>query len=429
MLCLAGALLLSFVLGWGPWCRQRGIAAMAARDYEAAERWLDRSAWLGAWSETRFWRARLHRKMLDIGQAVAELDAAALRGLDPQRVARERLLIQAQSGRLAGIEPQLKQWFLSVDAGVDGNDLCEAYVNGLMMNGRARDAEVVIQSWKLSDPHDPQPYLAWGRWLESQFQIEPAEREYEAALLCSPHTAAANYALGRLKLNRVEARAALSHFEQASQQLAANAAPRMGMARCHYELGEFDLARSLLEQLAQESDEQLARSFALVQDPDPSRPVEKLLGELLAGAGEADRALPLLERALEVEPRDPSLRYLKAQCLQTAGRHDEARALFEEVAADRAAISEADRLVDQIHDHPEQPQVDLRLRVGELFWKHDSARKAEFWLKSVLVFDPRNATANRLLAEYYERRSRSEPALSSAAEHYRRAAESAVRDE
>lgn len=420
-LALLGAVLVGLVgVGWSPWCLSRGIAAMAARDYEAAERWLDRSAWLGTSAETHFWRARLARKLFAIDRAAAELDAAAKGGLAASRVARERLLIGAQAGRLAGLEPELKRWFL--DVGTDGNDLCEAYVNGLIMNGRAGEAEVIIQHWKRSDPRDPQPYLAWGRWLESQLDTKPAEREYEAALLQSPKCAAAHYALGRLKLNRVEARAALVHFEEAEKQLTADSAPRIAIARCYQELGETDRARQILEQVVREPEAALARSFALVQDPDPSRPADRLLGELLARANEAQRALPYLERALAVAPRDPTLRYLKAQCLQGIGDQEAARALFAEIAADRAAIAEADRLVDQISSHPSDPQVDLRLRVGELFWKHDSARKAEYWLKSVLVHDPRNAAAHGMLAEYYELRSRHDPAFADAAEYHRRAA-------
>ena len=416
---LAAALLLLVVLGWSPWCRQQATIAMAARDYEAAERWINRAVWMGESAESRFLRARLARKFLEVNRAIDELDAAAKAGLAESQMARERLLIQAQSGRLTGVEHELKRWFLNPDA--DFVDVSEAYANGLLMNGRATDAALVIASWKMSEPRDPQPFVNWGRWLESQLQIAPAEQEYAAALERNPRFAPAHYSLGRLKLNRNEANAALVHFESTAQVLQANAAPRIGMARCLQELGQLDQAIALLEDVVRQPAYQIARSFALVQDPDPTRPAERVMGELLARTGASERALPYLDRALSVEPRDPTLRYLKAQCLQSSGRTEEARPLFEQVAADRAAMAEADRLVDEIDQQPGEPQIERRLRVGELFWKHDSARKAEFWLKSVLRYEPRNSAAHRLLAEYYELRSHEDTAFVGAANFHRRA--------
>lgn len=405
--------------GWSWACRTLAVHQLRQRNYEAAELWLNRSQ-MCRWRTggDHFWRARLDRQLLQPDRTEAELVQAEQRGFDPTRIRKERLLLQAQAGRLTGIMSDLERWLLNPDD--DGAELCEAFTNGLLINHLTNDAEAVVKAWKQEYPQDPQPYVTWGRWLESQQLIVPAEDEYQQALHRRTHFAPALYALGRLQLNRgADLQKARGLFAQAAETLRAAAAPQIGAARCLHQLGETAAARGILENVVAQGEPAIRRSFALVQDPDPSLPGERLLSEILTGLGEFERALPYLDRLLEREPRDPTLRYLRAQCLQGQQRDDEAQALFREVADDRAAIAEADRLVDEIRQHPGDPQIEARFRVGELFWKHDSNRKAEYWLRNTLALAPRHAGAHRLLAECYALRARFDSAMQAAADYHR----------
>uniref|UniRef100_A0A7C4QRU0 Tetratricopeptide repeat protein n=1 Tax=Schlesneria paludicola TaxID=360056 RepID=A0A7C4QRU0_9PLAN len=420
LLLLCAALVLLAGAAWGPVCRWRAIALLSSRDYEAADVWLTRASAFGTSGAQLFWQARLSRKLLQAERAIGELRAAEARGFDRERIRREFLLLTAESGRLESVREELQKWLLEPD--VDGAELCEAFARGLIMHALAPEAQAVVEAWKNEYPHDPQPYVVWGRWLESERLVAQAEVEYAEALKRKPRFAPALYALGRVHLNRTNPQQARTYFEQAAESLDAQAAPLISVAQCTLELGDPRGARAILEQVLQQPQSAIDRSFALVQDPDPLLPAERLLGKILTGLGEFAAALPHLERALEREPRDQSLRYLRAQCLQHLGRLDEARTVLQQIAVDREAIAEADRLVDEIRKQPYEPQVELRFRVGELFWKHDSTRKAEYWLRSTLSYAPDHTAAHRLLAEYYAHRSRYDPTAQEAADFHRRRA-------
>lgn len=423
LILLSLVLLTLLGVGWGPCCRWRAVALLERRQYEAAETWLSRARMLGISGAQHFWQARLNRKLLQTAKAIQELRLAETAGFDPERVRREFLLLAAEAGRLGTIRDDLQNWLL--EPGQDGAELCEAFARGLIINIQPTEAQAVVEAWKAEYPHDPQPYVTWGRWLESERLVAQAEDQYNQALERDPRFAPALYALGRVYLNRTNPQQALKYFEQAAGLLRANAAPLISMAQCLHDLGNPLAARTILEQVLQQPQDMIDRSYALVQDPDPLLPGERLLGKILTGLGEFEKALPHLERALEREPRDQTLRYLRAQCLQHLGRAEEARSLLQQIAVDREAIAEADRLVDEIRKQPYEPQVDLRYRVGELFWKHDSTRKAEYWLRGVLTYAPHHSGAHRLLAEYYEHRSRYDPAAKEAAEYHRRQAAAA----
>jgi tetratricopeptide (TPR) repeat protein len=414
--------LMAFGMGWQPLCHELAERNLRQRRNEAAEAWLDRSAVM-PWSSARthFLRARLSRHLLNLDLAAQELERAQNLGCAAERIARERGYLQAQSGQLENLLPELRRQLL--DANEDGQELCEAFANGLLINGLVEDAMTLIAAWKQDYPQDPQPCTTLGRWLESQNRIDEAQAEYAAALKRQTGFAPALYALGRLALNRSQPAEGREQFRLASHAVSANAAPQVGQARCLHQLGEIPAAQAILERVVQLPEAAVARSFALVQDPDTSLPAERLLGEILTGLGQHAEALENLDKALQREPRDPSLRYQRAQCLQGLGRQEEAAGLFREVADDRIAIAEADRLVDEIRQHPGNPQVELRFRVGELFWKHDSSRKAEYWLRNTLVHAPDHPGAHELLAQCYALRASHDPTARNAAAHFRRRAD------
>jgi tetratricopeptide (TPR) repeat protein len=407
--------------GWNALCRGMASRAMATRDYEAAERWLSAAVLWGGHAETCLQQARLARKLSALPTAVDWVARSASAGLDELRVEQQRWLIAAQSGQLRDVEFALRRWLPQVEP-EDSVDLCEAYANGLFMSGRTQEALLIIDTWRQDAPSDPLPLLMKGRSEEAHRRAEQAEAAYLAVLDVTPGQPHAEYAMGRLRFHQNQPEPALAHYSSAAAGFTANAAPRLGMARCLMQLGRTDEAAVQLEPLAELSAAEVRRAFALVQDPDPCRPIDRVRGECLVALGDYQSAIRHLTRALEVDPKEPTLRYQLAQAWRSTGRIEDAKLLLEEISADRAAIQEADRLVDTVAQNFSAPQIDIRFQLAELFFLHDSKRRAEYWYKTILNHDPRHAATHARLAECYDLWGLDDPEYRMVADHHRRLA-------
>ncbi len=405
--------------------REFAVQALDRHDPDGAQRWLDWAARLGPGDpETAFLKARLLRKLgraVDSGEA---LERAVRLGLDPQRARRETLLARASSGDVLDIAFELDR--MLIDPGDDGREICEAYANGLLMAADYDTAGAIIQVWKQDFPDHAQPYYLSGRALEHLSRHEQAEQEYRAALDRQPDHLPALYAMGRFLLSRNQAEEARTFFER-GLDFPHNAAPRIGLAKYYRSQGRPDEARRLLEQVVALPHEALVQGYQRVDEPLEGLPAHYELGSLLSSLGDHASALPLLDQAVAADPGNQEARYARGLALRNAGRLDEASAELEAVAAARQALTEADRLVDQIR--LDEPMVAERLRIGELYMQYGSRKRGEMWLKAALAYDPHLQRAHELLAEYYAERAREDPDYAPlAAEHRRAAAGSDARD-
>ena len=105
--------------------------------------------------ETLLLLARTYRRVGDLARVTLFLDRAAALGGDASRIERERRLVLAQTGKLSETEAYLSE--MLVNAGDDGPDICEAYVQGYFANLRSSDALRLLDAWEQSYPGDPQP--------------------------------------------------------------------------------------------------------------------------------------------------------------------------------------------------------------------------------------------------------------------------------
>jgi tetratricopeptide (TPR) repeat protein len=420
-LALIGVVLLAILVLSGRLAAiPRGFAVQALHrhDLDGAQRWLDWAARLGPRDpETAFLQARLLRKLghnLESGQ---ELERAVRLGLDPQRARRETLLARAGTGDVFNIAMELDR--MLIDPGDDGREICEAYVNGLLVTANYDTASALIAVWKQDFPDDAQPYYVFARALEHLGRHEQAEQEYRAALDKQPDPQAALYVLGRFLLTRNRAADAQSCFQRALE-FPYNAAARIGLAQCLRTEGRTDEARRMLEAVVKLPRDAVVQGYQRVDEPLEGLPAHYELGSLLSALGEYETALPLLEQAVAANPRDLEARYARGVALRGAGRLDEGSAELEGVAAARKALTEADRLVDGLK--PDEPMVAERFRIGELYMQHGSRKRGEMWLKAVLSHDPQHKRAHELLAEFYAELARDDPDYAAAAEEHRRAA-------
>ncbi len=412
------------LLLWGGlrWGLHAGcVRQLAARDYDRAETCL---AWLNRFpprsADSLFLEARLHRKRHETVEATKLLELAGERGVDRRRILGELLLIQAQAGDLTSIAGELNRWLLN--PGDDGAEICEAYVNGALIAGDPAVALTILSAWKTEYPRDPQPYYAEGRRYDHLGQTAEAEQALRAALERQPRHWPARYALGRMLLDLNRADEAREAFEGALP-MRENAAPRYGRARCLRIQGRLDEAVAELEGLTQVPQERILISFQRVGEPERGRPIELELGMLLSERQRYAEALPWLELVLRHDRRQLEARYARAVALRAAGQTEAADAELREVQRIRGLVAEADRLVDEVRRNPEDPQLEARLRIGEIFITESHGVRGEFWLREVLRREPRHRRAHQLLADYYAELSEAEPEYREAAARHRAIAE------
>lgn len=403
-------------------CR-RVESLLAARHYEEVESLIAWLRWTGSTrAELLFWEGRLSRKQAQGVEALKYLEAALAAGFDKERVRRELILLHAQAGNLSPVRREFEAMLAS--PGADASEICEAFVNGALIDGQTDLALAILPAWQLELPADPQPYYARGRVFEHRLDTVSAEREYRSAIERDGGHWPARFALGRLLLSQKKAADALVQFRAASR-MRDNAAPQLQVAKCLRALGKADEARTILHSLLKYPADVTAKSFKRVDEPYGGLPVELELGLMESSLQNWTEALPWLERVLEDDPQLLEARYALAGTFRSLGRLDDAQREFAEVQRARTAVAEADQLVDELDRKP-GPCVAERCRIGELFLKNESRLRGEFWLRDALNHDPNYAPAHRLLAEHYQQLATRNPAYAEVAERHRRAAADSI---
>lgn len=405
--------------GWG--INHRMAEAISGRDYESAEQWLSLCERLRCSTpETKLLKARLYRKQLRISQVPDLLLAAGNAGVDRSRIRREFVLLEAQTGRIRNVADELNAMLR--EGGEDGAEICEAYVNGSLMIGATDVAMTILPVWKLEFPLDPQPHYALARILEYQQKVPEAIKELEEANRKDASHWPSRYALGRILYGENRIEEALAQLE-VGLRMRANAAPQWLRARCLRTLGKLNEAHEILVSLVQLQPDLVQSSFSMVGEPQQGLPIEFELGTLEAALGNHQEAKRLLDLVLKNDANHLDARYARALSLREIGESQLAESELAEVHSIRTLLTEIDKLVDEINRSPEQPHLEARCRVGELFLKYENARHGVFWLQEALNKDPNYQPAHKLLADYYDMRKISEPEYSLLADEHRKAAQ------
>lgn len=394
--------------------------ALRERDYERADQILTLTDRF--WCETPrtiFLKARLRRKQLRIGEVPELLLAADKAGFDRSQVRREYILLEAQSGGIRNVADELNS--MLQQGGEDGAEICEAYVNGAMMIGATEVAMTILPVWKQEYPDDPQPHYALARILEYQQKAEDAIHELQTAIAKQSRHWPSQYALGRILYGENRIEESLQHLTIATK-MRANAAPLLQRARCLRSLGRLSEAHQILLDLSKLDKPVVQKSFALVCEPERGLPIEYELGTLEAALGNHGAALGWLDKVLKADRNHIDARYARALSLRELGQTSEAELELAEVHRIRTMLQEIDRLVDEINRTPDEPHLDARCRIGELYIKYENARHGEFWLQQALNRDPTYRPAHAILADYYDSMKSRQPEYSILAEDHRKAA-------
>lgn len=390
-----------FVVGWllglpGWWVRQSAMRSLAQRDYGVAwDQALLASRLDPNNPESEFLMARLERKRGNLDQVRRHLQRAKTLGLDSDRVRREELLVKAQTGSLIEIIKELDQ--LLIHHSDDGAEVCDAYANGLLINGQLIEADALIQQWQQAFPNDPQPDYLLGRIAEFNRNSIGAESYYRKSLAKNKQYFLSANALARIlgELNKWDE--AIKLYEVCLRFQ--NPAPaQLGIARCLTNLGREEEALVLLRSLQEMPQDTLNDALLQLGESIEIDGLNYELGTLEAKYGHAEEAANLLNRAVEYNPKHREARYQLARVLKSLGRTDEAQKHFDWYQRTQEKVNEINRVLDQVKLDPKN--FDLRCKLGILYLEVGSGNSGAFWLRSVLAEEPTHAVAKEALSQH-----------------------------
>jgi tetratricopeptide (TPR) repeat protein len=418
---LAGVMLIAAVWATGGfvgWFQARAATAMTRHRWQAAERWLHAAERVSADPRTTFLQARLCRKRARLDEMSDYLRAAETRGYPRDLIVREALLAEAQTGRLTEIEKHLSEMFQKADD--DADEICEAYVNGCVLNYRFDTAETILELWKKDFPRDPQPHYIRGRINEYQGNHESAEADYRAALKFDDGHAPAAYNLARLLLTRQKPAEALELYRRCSAVLEQQQPPLVGMANCLRLLDRSAEARQQLELAITSSGPLVDETYRLLGETGEAAPAKAAaeFGQLELAEQHYAEAVRWLQQAVHANPRDWKVRFNYATALQRTGETQQAAVEFDKVQTTKVALAKVDKLFDDLKTKPDDPRT--RYEIGCIFLDHISEKQGIVWLNGALYFDSKFQAAHRRLAEYFAEKSVVDPRYAELAERHRR---------
>jgi tetratricopeptide (TPR) repeat protein len=298
----------------------------------------------------------------------------------------------AQAGAISEVVKDLDQ--LLINHSDDGAEICDAYVNGLLVNGQIDEAKLMIQQWQIAFPSDPQPDNLLGRLAEFYHKTTEAEGHYRHALTKNPQHFPSAYGLGRtlIELNRWQD--ALEAF-RVCLSLPVKAPAQLGMGRCLANIGQDEQAAKLLHAAAEIPRDKLIEALKQLGEPTECDTLSFELGLLESKLGNSAEAVHWFQRAVDNNPQYREARYQLAMSLKGAGRDAEAQIHLDWRAGIQAKLGEIDRLYDAVKSDPNN--LDARFRLGLLEREVGSEQSGQFWLRSVLARDPSHSGAKDAL--------------------------------
>ncbi len=381
------------------------------RRYEEAEWWLHLSQNLTADdAETEFLLARLARRRGDEGdseQFTKHLGRAAELGFDQERIERENMLANAQSGRMAEADPHLGAMLR--DQQGDGAEICEAYVMGYVRTYRLNEAVSLMSAWIKDYPYDPQPYYLRGFLWQDLYRWKEAQKDFERAVNLDGEYYEARLGLAEVLLINKQPKKAIEHFEVALAKPKTEVSAKIGLASCYRVMTKPKQARELLAEV-------------LVQAPNNVAAIMEM-ARLEMSEANYNEAYSLLQPVVPRAPHNMDLRQAYATAMRGLGRATNDQAKIDEAQKELTWIKNAKIEIDGAASLARRAltdpkNIDLRFRVAQTYMEFSSPEEGLMWYLSVLQIDPQHKPTHEALAQYYgTKQPRTETDDKLAAEH------------
>lgn len=374
--------------------------ALAADDPALAQAYLRQC--LETWpldAEVHFLLARACRRAAGPAGWQVHLSYAAVLEWPAEDIRLESLLMKAQAGGVASVEPALVR---ALDAEHPEERLiAEALLLGYLQAHRMNDVFRWAGRWMERSPDDPMPYVLRGRAFELARSVQRAIADYRRALELRPAYAEAQLRLADLLTLEGQFQEALAQYQAYLDWRPEDISGLFGSANCHFSLGKADLARADLDKL-------------FVRQPEHAGGF-LLRAKLELAEGRPQEALTWLQRAEGLAPREPDVLHNLTLCLRQLGKGEEASKYEGRMQEVRRQMERLEQVRKEIGSRPDNPA--LRHEAGLLSLALGREADAARWFLSALQLDPDHAPTHGVLADYYERRGDAPRA----AEHRRKA--------
>jgi tetratricopeptide (TPR) repeat protein len=327
----------------------------------------------------------------DVG--IAELDAAGKLGYSQKLVARERGIIFARLGRLSEAEPILRPLFQARagDRSVDP-ELDEALAKCYIENFQLRAADEVVKRWALDAPGSASAYfwIAELKRRKSDVELSALIRDFEHVLELDANHDRARLGLAELYLKVHRNADAEREYSTYIRNHPDNIEACLGLGQIAAENGQIDRAIQLLDR-------------AIELAPDDSRPLIER-GKIEGRRGRFEVALQFLDKAVKVDNVEPEIRYQRSLILSRLGRSDDARKEQEETSRLRKEKEEFDKLLEGLLKFP--ADTERQMRAARWFFDHGHPEEGKRWAEKILREHADHVDANRLLANHYEKQGK-----------------------
>lgn len=357
--------------------------ALREEDAEAALGWLDSIPEWNRVGKTHLIYAKAHRKQGKFDLVRTHLKAAWELGVPVELLEREQWLTQARAGLMDAAEPHLRQ--LLLDPGEDGQEICECYVTGYLLNYQFSSAAPLLAAWEAEFPLDPRPHELKAAWMQDSERWSEAVASYEKALELDPGNT-------RIRCEMAVCLKEMHDYDKAKLQFLRCLKETPDDSHLLTQWGEWLLSNGNLNETR--------AVLQKVLNQDPGNPDARFaMAKTLLMDGAAKDALKSLEQLHLENPYSFAIRYSLASALQASGLTERAAEMYRQVSVAEEKLRRKQELLDGLLQNPNQPEV--RYEVAMIAMTHESPVEGLRWLLSVVALNPRHAAAHAALADYY----------------------------
>src|SRR5262249_19709633 len=215
---------------------------------------------------------------------------------------------------------------------------------------RLGEARRLLDLWLKNRPDDFDALVRRGWVAERLSDYETAQSLYAQAVALRPASDSIRLRLAEFMLMK-EPKEALEHLHYLRQRQPDNLDVALALARCQRQLGEFEEARQLLDDLLAE------------RSRNPGALSER--GLLALETRDWDTSEKLLREAVAQDPHDLQIAYNFCLCLERLGKQEEAQHYLTKINTIKAELKRVSDLVHGVMVKPHDPS--LRHEVGMSF--------------------------------------------------------------
>ena len=381
--------------------RTRAEEALAAQDFDAARRHLDRCSLYRPDDPTlALLSAQAARRAEKYPEAEEHLRRyQALVGAATKEGTLELAMLLAQRGDSSQSESHLLSCLAAHDPATDL--ILEALALSYVTTYRLVEALDMLHQLLARQPDHITALLTRGILYESATHKDKALKDYRQAVEARPDNSRALLRLAEALQGSQKLQEAIPYYERLLARDPTHAEALLGLAGCRRDTGDVDAAALLLDELA-------------VAHPDYEAGILER-GRLALQRGRLEEAERLLRRAVELRPADYLAHHHLSLCLQAQGKQSESRThrdRADQIDRDRKQLF---RLYPKAMSSAQDPAP--RLELSRICLRNGQEKEALRWLMGALQIAPDHRPTHQALADYYQERGDTERA-----EYHRRRA-------